>query len=183
MQSLEQQPAASRKRKQTVHSDELRACIVRWRDAGMSWSQIVALSGVPDRTVRHIVKTASEDGRTAKRRKGGAHHTVYGDDVRVCGVCTGARRCTPPVGPPRRSAAHARRSSIAQRHLANPRTQGIHDEEGGAHLRRSAKFNALNGAATSVQRCAQTRRFSSTNRPSPSASCAHADAVARANQQ
>jgi DNA-binding transcriptional MerR regulator len=86
MQSLEQQPATSRKRKHTEHSDELRACIVRWRDAGMSWSQIQALSGVPDRTARHMVAVASAEGRTAKRHHGGAHHVVYGDDVRACVV-------------------------------------------------------------------------------------------------
>jgi DNA-binding transcriptional MerR regulator len=86
MQSLEQQPATSRKRKHTEQSDELRECIVRWRDAGMSWAQIIALSGLPHTTVRHIVDVGALQQRTATRRKGGAHHVVYGDDVRACVV-------------------------------------------------------------------------------------------------
>jgi hypothetical protein len=241
--------------------------------------------------MRHIVKTASEEGRTAKRRKSGAHHVVYGDDVRSCVVSAQGRdavlrlsdlrdevqrtldaapslsaisrillrkgfttkqveqyandRSTPetkrtcalngavaiPLSPsPSHSTcidASQHSSRCVERIRRNGRSccdgmkvwsrlvcgrselrQIIRQSQACWRFTERAQefgqliaivalqsihisicclnlpsFLHLTGAATSVQRCAQTRRFSSTNRPSPSASCAHADAVARANQQ
>ena len=77
---------ASPKRKYNEHSDDLRACIVRLRDSHMSWKRVATLAGVPESTARDIVRTATKEGRTSKRHKGGNHKPVISDTLKqlVC---------------------------------------------------------------------------------------------------
>jgi len=88
MQSLEQITPSRHKRKQINHSDDARAAVVQLRDSGASWSDVVSLSGVPRSTAQLIVKQAHTEGRTAKKHKGGAHHTVYSSEVHDAVVST-----------------------------------------------------------------------------------------------
>ena len=86
MLSLEHSSPPSRKRKQCTHSDDVRATVVRLRESGLSWLRVAELSGVPQTTARLIVQQAHTEGRTHKRHKGGAHHSVYSSAVRDTAV-------------------------------------------------------------------------------------------------
>jgi transposase len=70
------------KRQHIEHSDELRACVVRMHDKGMSWSRIEELSDLPLATAQSIVRTHEQEDRTEKKHKGGAHHTTVTDEVK-----------------------------------------------------------------------------------------------------
>jgi transposase len=86
MLALEPSSPPSRKRKYSTHSDDVRASVVRARESGLSWPRVAELSGVPRSTARHIVQQAHTEGRTHKRHKGGAHHTVYSSAERATAV-------------------------------------------------------------------------------------------------
>jgi transposase len=73
---------ASRKRKYHAHSDDMHACVLTLRAKGMSWSEIEETTKVKKRTAQHWVEVQEAEGRTAKKPKGGNHHSVYSASVR-----------------------------------------------------------------------------------------------------
>ena len=82
MQQHDESLPAARKRKHSEHSDALRGTVVRMRVSGTSWGVIEHATGVNRRTAQCMVKIAHEEGRTTKKKMGGATHSVYSDAVR-----------------------------------------------------------------------------------------------------
>jgi hypothetical protein len=78
------QPAVppNRKRKYASHNDDLRACVVRLHECGLSWSQVEETSGVPRSTAQDVARLQRTEGRTCKRRKGGNRNPVISNAVR-----------------------------------------------------------------------------------------------------
>jgi len=68
---------ASRKRTYHVHSDDIRACVLKMRADGKSWGQIERTTSVAERTARHWVTQHEAEGRMTKKPRGGSHHVVY----------------------------------------------------------------------------------------------------------
>ena len=73
---------ASRKRKYHAHSDDVHACVLKLRAQGMSWSKIEETTLVNKRTAQSWVEVQHAEGRTAKKPRGGSHHSVYSAAVR-----------------------------------------------------------------------------------------------------
>ncbi len=80
--ALDAAAPAPRKRKYHAHSDDMRACVLKMRAQGMSWSKIEATTSVAERTAQHWVQQHDAEERTAKMPRGGSHHSVYSAAVR-----------------------------------------------------------------------------------------------------